>query len=93
MRVVGASNLTIRTPFIIEGFIIGLLGSIIPILVTIFGYKAFYERLDDGHFMTFWLEFINPQPFIYLVSLIVAVIGVVVGMFGSSRAVRKYLKV
>ena len=93
MRVVGASNLTIRTPFIIEGFIIGLLGSIIPVIVTIFGYKAFYERLDNGHFMTFWLEFINPQPFIYLVSLIVAVIGVVVGMFGSSRAVRKYLKV
>ena len=93
MRVVGASNLTIKTPFIIEGFIIGFLGSIVPVLVTIFGYKAFYERLDNGHFMTFWLEFINPQPFIYLVSLIVVVIGVVVGMFGSSRAVRKYLKV
>ncbi len=93
MRVVGASNLTIKTPFIIEGFIIGLLGSVVPIIITIFGYKAFYERLDDGHFMTFWLEFINPQPFIYLVSLIVGVIGVVVGMFGSSRAVRKYLKV
>ena len=93
MRVVGASNLTIKTPFIIEGFIIGFLGSIVPVLITIFGYKAFYERLDNGHFMTFWLEFINPQPFIYLVSLIVVAIGVVVGMFGSSRAVRKYLKV
>ena len=93
MRVVGASNLTIKNPFIIEGFIIGLLGSVIPVIVTIFGYKAFYDQLDDGHFMTFWLEFIDPQPFIFLVSLIIVAIGVLVGMFGSSRAVRKYLKV
>ena len=93
MRVVGASNITIKNPFIIEGFIIGLLGSIIPVIVTIFGYKAFYSKLDDGHFMTFWLEFIEPQPFIYFVSAIIVAIGVLVGMFGSSRAVRKYLKV
>ena len=93
MRVVGASNLTIKNPFIIEGFIIGLLGSVIPVIVTIFGYKAFYDQLDDGHFMTFWLEFIDPQPFIFLVSLIIVAIGVLVGMFGSSRAVRKYLKI
>ena len=93
MRVVGASNITIKNPFIIEGFIIGLLGSIVPVIVTIFGYKAFYDRLDDGHLMTFWLEFIDPQPFIYFVSLMIIGIGVLVGMFGSSRAVRKYLKV
>ena len=93
MRVVGASNMTIKNPFIIEGFIIGLLGSIVPIIVTIFGYKAFYGMLDDGHFMSFWLEFIDPQPFVFLVSLIILIIGVVVGMFGSGRAVRKYLKI
>ena len=93
MRVVGASNITIKNPFIIEGFIIGLLGSILPVITVIIGYKEFYNRLDDGHFMTFWLEFIKPEPFIYLVSLIIIATGVLVGMFGSSRAVRKYLKV
>ena len=93
MRVVGASNITIKNPFIIEGFIIGLLGSVLPVIAVIVGYKEFYSRLDDGHFMTFWLEFIKPEPFIYLVSLIIIATGVLVGMFGSSRAVRKYLKV
>ncbi len=93
MRVVGASNMTIKNPFIIEGFLIGLMGSIVPVLATIFGYRAFYEKLDDGHFMTFWLEFLSPTPFIYFVSLIIVIIGVTVGMIGSSRAVRKYLKV
>ena len=38
MRVVGASNMTIKNPFIIEGFIIGLLGSIIPVIAVIVGY-------------------------------------------------------
>ena len=33
MRLVGASNLTIKLPFIIEGMILGLFGSIIPVLV------------------------------------------------------------
>ncbi len=93
MRVVGASNLTIKNPFIIEGFIIGVLGSIVPVIATIYGYTAFYNGLDDGHLMTVWLEFIDPYPFIYLVSLIIVAIGALVGMFGSSRAVRKYLKV
>ena len=93
MRVVGASNMTIKNPFIIEGFIIGLLGSIIPVIAVIFGYREFYSRLDNGHFMTFWLEFIEPEPFVFLVSLIIVAIGILVGMFGSSRAVRKYLKI
>ncbi len=93
MRVVGASNMTIKNPFIIEGFIIGLLGSIIPVITVIVGYNEFYKRLDNGHLMTFWFEFIEPDPFVFLVSLIIIATGVLVGMFGSSRAVRKYLKV
>lgn len=93
MRVVGASNFTIKNPFIIEGFLIGILGSIIPIAFTIYGYTIFYNRLDNGHLFSSLVEFINPQPFVYLISLIILLIGAIVGMFGSSRAVRRYLKI
>ena len=37
MRLVGASNFTIKTPFIVEGMILGALGSVVPILITLFG--------------------------------------------------------
>ena len=39
MRLVGASNINIKLPFMIEGLFLGLLGSIIPITVTIYGYS------------------------------------------------------
>ena len=92
MRLVGSSNFTIKTPFIIEGMILGILGSIIPILITIYGYFAFYNHFD-GYLYSRLIQMISPEPFIYQVSLAILVIGILVGMIGSASAVRKYLKV
>ena len=92
MRLVGASNTSIRFPFLIEGMVLGLLGSIIPILMVIFGYHKVYNHFN-GYLFTPLIRLIEPTPFIYLVSLIVLVIGIIVGMLGSYRAVKKYLKV
>ncbi|HIT37430.1 MAG TPA: ABC transporter permease [Candidatus Onthousia faecipullorum] len=92
MRLVGASNFTIKTPFIIEGMILGLLGSIIPILIVCFGYIALYNH-SNGYLYSRMISLIEPEPFIYMVSGIVVVIGIIVGMIGSASAVRKYLKI
>ena len=92
MRLVGASNFTIKTPFIIEGMVLGILGSIIPILIVCFGYVALYNHFD-GYLYSKMITLIEPEPFIYMISGIVLVIGIIVGMIGSASAVRKYLKV
>ncbi len=92
MRLVGASNFTIKTPFIIEGMILGIFGSIIPIALTIYGYKAFYNHFG-GHLFSQVIVLIKPLPFAYMISLIVLGIGILVGMIGSASAVKKYLKV
>lgn len=92
MRVVGASNLSIKIPFIIEGMILGLFGSIIPIVVATYGYIAFYNHFN-GYLFTELIKLIKPEPFIYQTSLIIVIIGVIVGMIGSAGAVRKYLKI
>ena len=92
MRLVGASNFTIKTPFIIEGMILGLLGSIIPVLFTTYGYLAFYKHFD-GYLFTQLIQLIKPEPFIYSTAGIVVIIGILVGMVGSASAVRKYLKI
>ncbi len=92
MRLVGSSNFVIKTPFIIEGMFLGLLGSIIPILLIVFGYTYFYD-FSSGYIFTPLIQLIKPFPFIYYASIIVALIGIIVGMIGSASASKKYLKV
>lgn len=91
-RLVGASNISIKQPFVIEGLLIGLIGSIIPILITIYGYVALYDKTGGKIFSQF-IKLVEPFPFVFMVSGVLAVIGIIVGMIGSSSAVRKYLKI
>lgn len=92
MRLVGASNLNIKIPFIFEGLFLGMLGAIIPIIGTVYGYVAIYNNFDGQIFSPF-IKLIQPDPFIYWISLVLLGIGIAVGMFGSWRAVRKHLKI
>ena len=92
MRLVGASNITIKLPFLFEGFIIGLIGAIIPVCITIYGYVILYSILH-GKLFSNMIMLIKPYPFVFGVSLIIVLIGALVGMYGSIKAVRKYLKV
>lgn len=92
MRLVGASNINIKIPFIFEGLFLGIFGSIIPIILTIVGYNALYSHFN-GQVISPFIQLVTPEPFSYLVSLTLLGIGILVGMFGSWRAVRKYLKI
>jgi len=92
MRLVGASNTAIKLPFVVEGFIIGLLGSLIPIIITIYGYVIAYNKLG-GHIITDLIKLIEPYNFVFYISFVIAGLGALIGMFGSLNAVRKYLKI
>ena len=92
MRLVGASNITIKFPFVVEGFVLGLLGSIIPVGLTIYGYGTFYTYFE-GNLFSPLIKLVPPTPYVYSVSIVLIGIGAVVGMIGSARAVRKYLKI
>ncbi len=91
MRLVGASNINIKIPFVFEGLLLGLLGSILPILVTTYGYTVIYNKFG-GKLFSNLIALIVPQPFIFKISGVLVLIGILVGMFGSLRAVKKYLK-
>jgi cell division transport system permease protein len=93
MRLVGASNFNIELPFIVEGLFLGVLGSIIPVALTIYGYSTLYYKTGGNLFSSPFIKLVQPEPFIYLLSLVIIGIGIIVGMFGSLRAVRKYLKI
>ena len=92
MRLVGASNTAIKLPFVFEGFILGIFGSIIPIILTIYGYVFLFNQ-TGGYVFTQIITLVEPFPFVLIVSLFLVVVGSLVGMLGSWRAVKKYLKI
>lgn len=92
MRLVGASNINIKIPFILEGLVLGIIGSILPVVITIYGYVAIYNKFG-GKLFTQIIQLIKPEPFIYFVAIALVAIGMIVGMFGSWRAVKKHLKI
>ena len=92
MRLVGASNLNIKIPFLFEGLFLGVFGAFLPIIATVYGYATLYDNFDGQLFSPF-IQLIKPEPFVYYVSILLLVIGILVGMFGSWRAVQKHLKI
>lgn len=95
MRLVGTSNIVIKLPFFIEGFFIGFIGSIIPVLITIFGYTYAYNALKSINLSNIMniLTLVTPNEIVYKVSLFLVLIGTVIGAVSSVRAVRKHLTI
>jgi len=93
MRLVGSSNISIKIPFVIEGLFIGTLGAIIPIVLSVYGYMSLYKFFDGKLFGSSLAKLVSPTPFMYYISTLLLIIGILVGMFGSYSAVKKHLKI
>ena len=50
MRNVGAANWFIKTPFMIEGMVIGFMGAVIPVIFTFVAYNMLYKSLGGVFF-------------------------------------------
>ena len=91
MRLVGATKAYISWPFFLEGGMIGLLGSIIPIGLVWSIYLWIYKGGSD-FFSGSSFSLLDPNPFLIYVSLAMAAIGITIGAFGSILSMRRFLK-
>ena len=92
MRMVGASNGFIRCPFIVEGLVLGVLGSLLAFIIEWGLYSLLRNKVMGGVASTL----ISLVPFSAVMwPLLIAFLGVgiLVGIFGGSSAIRNYLKV
>lgn len=90
MKLVGATNSFIRWPFFVEGALLGLIGSAIPTGLLAYGYKKLMGSQSTLDFLMLSLK-----PFHEVVGTMVGVlflIGIVIGIWGTTVSVRKYLK-
>ena len=90
MRLVGASNGFIRGPFILEGTLEAILGALLAIGVLVAGVNAVLPKLANS--MQF-LSFAIPTQTLVATAGGLLALGVVIGLFGSAIAMRRYLKV
>ncbi|WP_430790990.1 permease-like cell division protein FtsX [Virgibacillus flavescens] len=92
MKLVGATNGFIRWPFFIEGMLLGILGSLIPIGVIIGGYY-YLDTYVSGRISFDFVQILPFNPFAWKLSLIILATGALIGIWGSVMSVRKFLKV
>ncbi|MET3697617.1 cell division transport system permease protein [Bacillus oleivorans] len=91
MRLVGATNGFIRWPFFLEGMWLGVLGSFVPITIIAILYKKVYDYLAPQLESTF-IRILDYTPFIYQLSGVLILLGALIGIWGSTMSIRKFLK-
>lgn len=92
MRLVGATNTFIRWPFFIEGALLGLIGSLIPAFLLLFGY---WQLLHNSNFdlSAFLLQLKPYEQIREIMIILLVIIGTSTGVLGSLLSIRKYLKI
>lgn len=92
MKLVGATNSFVRWPYFVEGLLLGVLGSAVPILLVTFGYRELYQKFN-GQFQSFFVELVPYNTMALYLSLLLLGIGALIGVWGSVNSVRKFLRI
>ena len=92
MKYVGATNNFIRAPFIVEGIVIGVVAVAVSLLVSGSVYELIYNSLNSM-ISTKNYQLLLFKDIFYEILLVFAVLGIGIGVLGSSLSMKKYLKV
>ena len=94
MKYIGAKDFVVRSPFVIEGLIIGIFGAAIPLALLFFLYdRAVQYIMERFSILQNIIDFL-PVGTVYQFLLPICIImGIGIGFFGSFFTVRKHLKV
>jgi len=91
MKFVGATDWFIRWPFIIEGILIGIIGSIVAFIIISIGYIACLNAVSSFKLDLFAFKSYQSVFGMFITTFIV--LGTLIGALGSGFSMRKYLEV
>ncbi|MFX3636829.1 MAG: permease-like cell division protein FtsX [Candidatus Pristimantibacillus sp.] len=92
MKLVGATNSFIRWPFFIEGALIGIFASAITTVVVLLSYSELV-RLTQVELGLMMMKLVTIEECGPMVAILLIGLGTLIGIWGSTISVRKYLKV
>ena len=94
MKLIGATDFLVRFPFVVEGIVIGLVGASIPLLALFVLYDKVVAHVAAEYSMIGSLvEFVSPMILFQGLIPIGLLLGVGIGLLGSTWTIRKHLKV
>ncbi len=94
MRLIGAKDFVVRSPFVIEGILIGLIGSALPLFAIYYLYKLIMEYATANFaVLSDMLKFMSVEELFRNLVPISLILGVGIGFLGSLITVRRHLKV
>ncbi len=94
MKLIGATNFFVRAPFTIEGLLLGLVGSAIPLgLVYVLYGKTVSFVLTRFHILNDIVQFLDVKQVFAVLLPVGLVLGIGIGFVGSRFTIRKHLKV
>jgi cell division transport system permease protein len=89
MRLVGATRGFIRAPFLIEGFLLGLISAVVSLALVVPGYLYVVERLSD---QLQFIPFVRDPQLLGQVTGLLFTLSLLVGLVGSAIAVTQHLR-
>ena len=94
MKYVGATNSFIRWPFIVEGIIIGLIASLITLGLVAVLYDMIITEIEASAILqTMGITLLQFVELVESIAIVYVILGVFVGIVGSSISMKKYLEV
>lgn len=94
MKYVGATNSFIRGPFIVEGIIIGIIAALITVCIVGVLYNVIIEKIESSMILQqMQVSLLQFQDLSRYILIVYAVLGIGIGVVGSSISMRKYLEV
>jgi cell division transport system permease protein len=92
MKYVGATDLYIRSPFLIEGIIFGIVGALIAFAIVYKVYCYYHGRVDN-FIQNYGINLLDPVSIYQNLSVIFLCIGIGVGYLGSLLSTGRFLDV
>lgn len=94
MKYIGATDFFVRAPFVIEGILIGLAGSVLPLAIIYVIYNNVIAYVSTRFSMlSQFLKFLTVDQVFQVLMPISLIIGIGIGFFGSFSTVRKHIRV
>lgn len=94
MKLIGATNLFVRAPFLIEGMLIGLIGAAIPLLLWFMIYgRVISYAMNNFSALTSIMTFLPVNDVFRTLLPVGVLLGMGIGLIGSIFTIRRHLKV